>query len=375
MRAARVLAAALAGLGALAEAKEAPAPAERLREVEAARARGAQLLADVEARRRAVLDVVEEAERTRRAAEAAARKASKAVAAAEGAVRRAQADEAVVEGERRLAAEEVGPRLRLRYRLRGASYVQTLVTAPTLGDFLWRRRMVDRVLKGDLASLARLEETRRAAVAAREAVEAERAILLEAQAEAQAKAEVAEAEAEAQRALLAGLSRRKATHERTLAELERSREALLATLEALPDAAGGLGGFGARKGRLPRPVAGRVEVRFGRRVDPKFRTVIRHKGLDIRAERGAAVRAVHGANVGFAGWFKGYGNLVVLDHGEGYYTLYAHLDELAVEPGARVREGDTLGTVGDTGSLKGPYLYFEIRSGPKPLNPAVWLHR
>lgn len=323
-----------------------------------------------------MLDALDEAERRRRAAEAAARKATKAVGASEQRLQKAQADEAVVERERVQAAQEVGPRLQLRYRLRGASYLQALVTAPTLGDFLWRRRMVDRVLKGDLAAMDRLEAAQQAASVARERVELERAGLLETMAEARGRAATALAEGDAQRTLLAGLSRQKATYERTLAELEKSRMELLATMQGLPAAPFGIGGFGLRKGRLSAPVdGGKVEVRFGTRVDPRFRTVLQQKGVDIRAAPGAPVKAVHGASVGFAGWFKGYGNLVVLDHGEGYFTLYAHLDELAVERGAQVVEGQPLGTLGETGSLKGPYLYFEIRSGQKPLDPAAWLRR
>ena len=79
------------------------------------------------------------------------------------------------------------------------------------------------------------------------------------------------------------------------------------------------------------------------------------------------------AAVAVAGWFSGFGNLVILVHGEGYYTLYAHLPEMKVQTGARVDEGGDIGVVGDTGSLKGAYLYFEIRSGSKALDPAEWL--
>jgi septal ring factor EnvC (AmiA/AmiB activator) len=76
-----------------------------------------------------------------------------------------------------------------------------------------------------------------------------------------------------------------------------------------------------------------------------------------------------------AGWFKGYGNLVIVDHGEGYHTLVAHLASMQTAMGEEVDAGDALGTVGDSGSLKGAYLYFEIREKGRPVDPRPWLGR
>jgi len=76
-----------------------------------------------------------------------------------------------------------------------------------------------------------------------------------------------------------------------------------------------------------------------------------------------------------AGWFHGYGNLIIIDHGDGYFSLMAHLGTLARAKDDEVRRGDVVGTVGDSGSLKGTYLYFELRQGQKPLDPQRWLSR
>ena len=84
---------------------------------------------------------------------------------------------------------------------------------------------------------------------------------------------------------------------------------------------------------------------------------------------------MHSGRVVHSGWFKGYGNLVIVDHGEGYYTLMAHLATLAKAEGDEVRAGEPVGTLGETGSLKGPYLYFELRQGTRPLDPLRWLTR
>jgi septal ring factor EnvC (AmiA/AmiB activator) len=116
-------------------------------------------------------------------------------------------------------------------------------------------------------------------------------------------------------------------------------------------------------------------VRFGRAVDPRFGTVTLQRGLDVRATEGARVVASHGGRVVHAGWFRGFGNLVILDHGENFVSLYAHLGTMDRAVGDEVRRGEALGTVGDTGSLKGPYLYFELRENAKPLDPEKWIGR
>jgi len=88
-----------------------------------------------------------------------------------------------------------------------------------------------------------------------------------------------------------------------------------------------------------------------------------------------AIRAVYGGTVLYRGWLKGYGNLIILDHGTGYYTLYAHASELLVAEGDRVKAGQGIARVGETGSLAGPRLYFEIRYQGRPEDPEQWLRR
>jgi septal ring factor EnvC (AmiA/AmiB activator) len=108
-------------------------------------------------------------------------------------------------------------------------------------------------------------------------------------------------------------------------------------------------------------------------VNPKFNTVTVQHGLDVEAPAGAPVVAVAAGRVVHAGWFKGYGNLLIVDHGEGYHTLVAHLATMQTAMGEDVAAGDVLGTVGDSGSLKGPYLYFELREKGRPVDPRPWL--
>jgi septal ring factor EnvC (AmiA/AmiB activator) len=129
------------------------------------------------------------------------------------------------------------------------------------------------------------------------------------------------------------------------------------------------------KGKLRPPAPGPVTVGFGRVVNPRFNTVTVQNGLDIGAPAGAPVRAIAPGRVVHAGWFKGYGNIIIIDQGDGYHTLVAHLASMRTATGESVDPGDVIGTVGDSGSLKGPYLYFEIREKGRPVDPKGWLGR
>lgn len=163
-----------------------------------------------------------------------------------------------------------------------------------------------------------------------------------------------------------------------LVELERAARALEETLARLGDAdvpEAELDGarFAGQQGQLARPVDGEVRARFGRVVDDEYQTETFRNGIEIAAVAGESVRAVAKGQVRFAGWFRGYGKIVIVDHGGGYFTVSGHLADIYVEVGDVVDAGDTLGSVGDTGSLGGPGLYFEVRSGRESLDPAQWL--
>lgn len=160
---------------------------------------------------------------------------------------------------------------------------------------------------------------------------------------------------------------------RELGAAQRRLEAQMGkVLGAGPAPEAAPGGFGAQRGRLPWPVTGRLEVAFGLEVDPSSDMVLQQRGIDVRAAQSAPVRAVFAGRVVFAASRAGYGRLAVVDHG-GYYTLYAHLESFAVKAGQRVEAQQVLGYVGDSGSTKGAYLYFEIREGRVPVDPMKWL--
>jgi septal ring factor EnvC (AmiA/AmiB activator) len=124
---------------------------------------------------------------------------------------------------------------------------------------------------------------------------------------------------------------------------------------------------------LPRPVEGRILSTFGKNENPQFHTFTVQKGIEIEAPLGAEIHAVYDGRVLYADWFKGYGKILIIDHGEGYYTLSGHASALLKNVGEDVRTGEAVALVGDTGSLRGPCLYFEIRQRGKPLDPTEWL--
>jgi septal ring factor EnvC (AmiA/AmiB activator) len=206
----------------------------------------------------------------------------------------------------------------------------------------------------------------------------------------EAKQEQAEVDREGakRRVILARVRDERAYHERVVGELTEAAarlEAFIRELQAKqrklakvpPPPKGGIEapavGFGTLRGRLPWPTEGRIVTGFGAQVHPRFGTRTFRNGVDIEAAVGREVTAVHAGHVVYTGWFKGYGNLIIVDHGNEYYTLYAHIAGIEAKEGEDVRQGQRIGTVGETGSLAGPRLYFEVRYQGKPLDPEQWL--
>jgi murein DD-endopeptidase MepM/ murein hydrolase activator NlpD len=123
------------------------------------------------------------------------------------------------------------------------------------------------------------------------------------------------------------------------------------------------------------PTSGRLRSGFGTVVHPEFKTKVPHPGWDIEAEFGAEIVSIFDGRVVFADWMRGYGLTAIVDHGGGLLSIYAHASVLVVERGARVSRRQQLGSVGDTGSLSGPFLYFEMRVDGEPTDPEPWLLR
>lgn len=204
----------------------------------------------------------------------------------------------------------------------------------------------------------------------------ERARLATLRSEASRK-EAALTEGRASRAsLLTRIRGDREQHEKALDELEvaaRSLGRLVESFEASPaQVALNVRTF---RGLLDWPADGAVSTKFGTVVHPRFKTEIPHPGLDIDAPEGEPFRSIFDGRVAYAAPLAGYGLTAVVDHGHGVVSIYAHAEVLLVSAGDAVERGQEIGRVGESASLRGPYLYFELRDGGRPVDPSSWLRR
>jgi len=173
-------------------------------------------------------------------------------------------------------------------------------------------------------------------------------------------------EAQSRSAQLARLRSQQADLERLLRELARA--ARPAAPAGTPDNGTT---FGRMRGQLAWPASGHIVARFGE----QRATGVNWDGIVVGAERGSPVRAVAAGRVLYADWLPGMGLLAIIDHGEGYFSLYGYNEQLRRAAGDAVAAGDVIGSVGDTGGRPEPQLYFELRRSGKPLNPAPWFRQ
>jgi septal ring factor EnvC (AmiA/AmiB activator) len=234
-------------------------------------------------------------------------------------------------------------------------------------------RSQDQVVAGYLASLEEL----RAAESALESKQTDLAAMARA---AKLKRQELETEARKNATLVQEIRQNRTTNQQTLKELSESAEELQKLMDKIISQEWVLPAAWVplyeRKGRLPWPLEGRVITAFGFEKNPNFDTVVMNKGVEISPGQGRSlILAVHPGKVVYADYFQGYGNLLIVDHGMAYYTLYGHCSEFLAAVGEMVRAGQPLAVVGDTGSLKGECLYFELRYKTKALDPLQWLKR
>lgn len=162
--------------------------------------------------------------------------------------------------------------------------------------------------------------------------------------------------------------------EKELKSSQRKLEELITALEKKREKGiGGTNYLEINKGRLSWPCRGVVATKFGKIIHPKYNTTTRNNGIDINSNYGDNVYAVAPGKVVYAGRFMGYGNLVLIDHRDGYYSLYGHLSEFLVNVGDVLERGRIVGQIGESGSLSGPMLHFELRKDGKPVDPLVYL--
>ena len=289
-------------------------------------------------------------------------------------------------------AEKVGSSLRARREFlkkraravykwqRGGSPFVLLNGSLSATELVQRKRYLELTLAYDKdlvrslgAESARRESLRRELLKRRQDVDEQRNALVEVK-------ESIRVEREKKREVLTGLRREKDSHVRALKELQQAALRLQKMMDeisrktvARPAPAGA--GFETMRGRLDFPVRGEMTAGFGRARHPEFSAELFRKGIDFEAPIGEQIRAVDAGRVVFSDRFSGYGKMMIVDHGQRYYSVYAHLSDLLKKPGEAVQRGEAIGLVGDSDSLAGARLYFEIRKDGKPVDPLPWFKK
>jgi septal ring factor EnvC (AmiA/AmiB activator) len=130
-----------------------------------------------------------------------------------------------------------------------------------------------------------------------------------------------------------------------------------------------------KKGRLKLPLNGRILNKFGRKRVKEYDSYIVYNGINVQAKKGSSVKAIFDGKILYAGELEGYGNLVIVGHGNEYHSLYGHLDDITVSVDKVVKTGEIIGLSGDSDSIEGEVLYFELRRNGKPIQPLPWFRR
>jgi len=130
-----------------------------------------------------------------------------------------------------------------------------------------------------------------------------------------------------------------------------------------------------KKGRLKLPLNGRILNKFGRKRVKEYDSYIVYNGINVQAKKGSSVKAIFDGKILYAGELEGYGNLVIVGHGNEYHSLYGHLDDIKVSVDKVVKTGEIIGLSGDSGSIEGEVLYFELRRNGKPIQPLPWFRK
>jgi len=262
---------------------------------------------------------------------------------------------------------------RALYKLGELSYLRLLLSVDRPSDFFRGYRFVTTLARRDNARLAAFRSDLTALHSQRSELErrTQESIALRTQLEGARRNQDAQRRRKSE--LLTSIVERKEMHAAYVKELEEAESKLRALLLGMEEGVAAVP-IAAFRGTLPWPCPGRVRSTFGRHKHPKFDTYTIQNGIEIETAADRPARAVHEGTVVFADRFKGYGLMVVLDHGGKHHSLYAHLADASVQVGQKVEAGDVLGTVGASGA-EDPGLYFEMRFQGRPEDPLEWLKR
>ena len=270
-------------------------------------------------------------------------------------------------------------RLVALYKLSWFDKMQFLASAESFFEFMQRKRNLERIWKHDEAIRNRLVTDKSQLNALLTELDSQHTQKSKLQATIDGEMRILASKRRQRTQILKDIRAKRALESAALDSLKKAAEELNDKISVLNDTASeptvdvSMAPFSDLKGLLKMPVKGKIVTLYGRHYDSQFDITHFRSGIDIQAKRGAKIQAVYAGRVIFASWFKGYGNMMIIDHGENYYTVYAHLEDVYRKTGDFVNTGDDIATVGDSGSIVGPILHFEVRHHGKPINPLQWI--
>ncbi|MCY4212255.1 MAG: peptidoglycan DD-metalloendopeptidase family protein [Gammaproteobacteria bacterium] len=294
-----------------------------------------------------------------------------ALANIRGALADLQVEQQRLNAQREEAVRRLANHLAAAYRLSGEQFVKLLFnqqSAATLERVLAYHRFITtaRIQALDAFRQLSLEIERNA-----EALQTQRAVERRDLEHLRLRRQSLRTEREARDALIAALDQEFEDKENRRTRLLADRQRLQSLIDQIERRTiPGVGGFTARKGSLAWPLRGELAARFG---EPRGDGEAAWQGLLLNAPTGAAVAAVHGGRVVFADWLRGFGNMAIIDHGEGYMTLYGQADQLTKKVNDLVEAGEVVAHAGQSGGAAASGIYFELRHKGQTVDPWQWL--
>ena len=270
----------------------------------------------------------------------------------------------------RLAVHErlMGTRVRAFYERGPVGYLDVLLDSTDFRDFVARSYLISRVVEQDLALYNQVAVERRQQQDVQASLVVHTEELSAAREQWTLRTEETSRLAAERRELLNRVRVERREQEAAIRELEAESQRITEIIRQTTQRGGGPV-LTLRGGSLLRPLAGPISSGYGWRIHPIFGTREFHTGIDIAAPYGTPIQAAQGGVVIFNGWMRGYGMLVIVDHGDGLTTTYSHLSASLVRVGDHVARGAVIAKVGSTGWSTGPHLFFEVRSDGRPVNP------